>query len=115
MNTEDLDLSIREGERCADAARRVALEHDVPFGTARNWVRGINKPSNKRLGSRPLAEVNDKLRELCDNAVPGKCYTLEEIGDYAGVTKERVRQIEMQALKKLRLTPTIRQLKEECS
>ena len=61
-----------------------------------------------------VEEVNDKIRELFATAVPGKCYTLEEIGDYAGITKERVRQIEMKALKKLRLCTTIRQLKKEC-
>ena len=115
MNTENLDLSIREGETQKSASLRVAEENNVPYETARGWVRGRYKPSTKRLGSRPMAEVNDRLRELYDTAVPGKCYTLEEIGDYAGVTKERVRQIELHALKKLRLTPMIRQLKKECS
>lgn len=114
MNTEDLDLSIREGETQKSASLRVAKENNVPYETARGWVRGRYKPSTKRLGSRPLAEVNDKIRELFATAVPGKCYTLEEIGDYAGITKERVRQIEMKALKKLRLCTTIRQLKKEC-
>ena len=33
----------------------------------------------------------------------GKCYTLEEIGTKYGVTRERIRQIEVKALKKLKL------------
>ena len=32
----------------------------------------------------------------------GKIYTLEEVGDMFGVTRERIRQIEAKALRKLR-------------
>jgi RNA polymerase primary sigma factor len=42
-----------------------------------------------------------RLRFGLDNGVP---YTLEEVGDRFQITRERVRQIELRALKKLRLT-----------
>ena len=39
-------------------------------------------------------------------------YTLEEIAEILGITRERVRQIEAQALKKLRRPAVGRKLKE---
>ncbi|MAK46054.1 MAG: hypothetical protein CMI24_02175 [Opitutae bacterium] len=46
-----------------------------------------------------------RLRSACvwvSKHDPGRCLTLEEIAAIMGVTRERVRQIEAQALKKLR-------------
>ena len=42
----------------------------------------------------------------------GREYTLEEIAQILGITRERVRQIEMQALRKLRSPKVSRKLKE---
>jgi DNA-directed RNA polymerase sigma subunit (sigma70/sigma32) len=42
------------------------------------------------------------LRELCARAKPGRVYTLEEIAKASGVTRERIRQIEAKALRKVR-------------
>lgn len=42
--------------------------------------------------------------------IDGKCYTLEEVGKIYGVTRERVRQIEVKALRKLKLNPGFRKL-----
>lgn len=41
----------------------------------------------------------------------GRTYTLEEVGKEMGVTRERVRQIESQVLKKLRMPSTCKKLK----
>jgi hypothetical protein len=38
---------------------------------------------------------------MCDNAIPGECYTLDDIAKTIGVTRERVRQIEFKAIKKV--------------
>jgi DNA-directed RNA polymerase sigma subunit (sigma70/sigma32) len=56
----------------------------------------------------------ERLRSACiwvsENS-PGRQLTLEEIGQVMGVTRERVRQIEAHALRKLRHPSRIRFLK----
>ena len=44
--------------------------------------------------------------------VDGETYTLEEVGKKLGVTRERVRQIEAQALSRLRHPTHARRLKD---
>ena len=47
----------------------------------------------------------ERLRKACvwvSSNCPGRMLTLEEIGAIMGVTRERVRQIEARALRKLR-------------
>jgi len=39
---------------------------------------------------------------FCEASEPGRAYTLEEIGAVMGCTRERVRQIEMRALRTVR-------------
>ena len=41
----------------------------------------------------------------------GKCRTLEAVGQYFGLTRERIRQIEAKALKRMRLLKSIKKLK----
>ena len=48
-----------------------------------------------------MRKANVKLRKFYKKAEPGKCYTLNEIAVAMGITRERVRQIEARALKKL--------------
>lgn len=43
-----------------------------------------------------------KLTMMVLLRAPGRQYTLDEIADYTGLSKERIRQIERDALKKLR-------------
>jgi hypothetical protein len=47
-------------------------------------------------------DTNVALQKFYDNAEPNTCYTLEEIAQGIGVTRERVRQIEAEAIKKFR-------------
>jgi DNA-directed RNA polymerase sigma subunit (sigma70/sigma32) len=58
--------------------------------------------------------AEERLRSACiwvsENS-PGRQLTLEEIGQVMGVTRERVRQIEAHALRKLRHPSRIRFLK----
>ena len=57
----------------------------------------------------------ERLRSACiwvaENS-PGRQLTLDEIGIVMGVTRERVRQIEAQALRQLRHPSRIRLLRE---
>jgi RNA polymerase primary sigma factor len=59
--------------------------------------------------------TDEKLRKTCcwvSEFYPGRQLTLEQIGYVMGVSRERVRQIESQALKKLRHSSRINILKE---
>jgi RNA polymerase nonessential primary-like sigma factor len=52
-----------------------------------------------------LGQLNDKQREVveCRFGLRGRdVSTLEEVGSSLGVTRERVRQIQLEALKRLR-------------
>ena len=55
--------------------------------------------------------VEKRLRDACvwmSENEPGRCLTLEEIANIMGVTRERVRQLESQALRKLRHPSRVR-------
>jgi RNA polymerase primary sigma factor len=58
----------------------------------------------------PPREV--RILQLRYGLVDGKTYTLEEVGKKLGVTRERVRQIEAQALKRLRHPKCSRRLRD---
>lgn len=58
---------------------------------------------------------DERLRKACDWVAlqcPGRRLTLEELGQIMGVTRERVRQIEARALRKLRHPSRMRFLRE---
>ncbi len=59
--------------------------------------------------------VDERLNSLVEwrneNLKEGDCLKLVEIGDAVGLTRERVRQIEAQALKKLRHPALAKQLR----
>lgn len=64
---------------------------------------------NKRATPVPKmkgTDVTERLRRLIkwrnENIPEGMCLTLEQIGGAVGITRERVRQIEAKALKRLR-------------
>lgn len=65
---------------------------------------------NEVLGSLPPREV--RILQLRYGLLDGQSYTLEEVGRKMGVTRERVRQIEAQALSRLRHPGVRRKLRE---
>ena len=59
-----------------------------------------------------LSERERQVLELRFGLIDGKDYTLEEVSRYFNVTRERVRQIEAKALRKLRHPARSRQLRD---
>jgi RNA polymerase primary sigma factor len=59
-----------------------------------------------------LSERERQVLELRFGLVDGKDHTLEEVGQYFDVTRERIRQIEAKALRKLRHPTRSRQLRD---
>ena len=59
-----------------------------------------------------LTEREEKVVRLRFGLEDGKTRTLEEVGQLFGVTRERIRQIEAKALRKLRHPSRSRKLKD---
>ena len=59
-----------------------------------------------------LSERERQVLELRFGLIDGKDHTLEEVSRYFNVTRERIRQIEAKALRKLRHPTRSRFLKE---
>ena len=62
-----------------------------------------------------VGSTDERLRKACywvSTYCPGRSLTLEQIGSIMGVSRERVRQIEAQALRKLRHPSRINILRE---
>ena len=71
-------------------------------------ITGENSRGGMRITIPVMAgsDSNARLKRLCEwcyvNLPDGYCLTLEEIATAIGVTRERIRQIEDRALRKLR-------------
>ena len=59
-----------------------------------------------------LSERERQVLELRFGLIDGQDNTLEEVGKYFGVTRERIRQIEAKALRKLRHPTRSRELRD---
>ena len=62
-----------------------------------------------------LTERERQVLEMRFGLLDGKDYTLEEVGKFFQVTRERIRQIEGKALRKLRLPTRSRHLRDYLS
>jgi DNA-binding XRE family transcriptional regulator len=76
----------------------LARSMGVPRQTLRRWIDGKSSPDQTVKGW----IVDHKLDLMRIQQKPGQSFTLQEIADFTGLTRERIRQIEHEALKKIR-------------
>jgi RNA polymerase primary sigma factor len=105
----------------------VSLETPIGEGESllKELLPDVSQVSPEKIGA--LANLREQLRKAIQDLSPkerniislrygledGIQHTLEEIGKIYGITRERVRQIEIKALEKLRNHDLIRKIKEQ--
>ncbi len=123
-----LDVPLRKAEQMIKVARRpLSLEmptDDEADSVLGDFIEDVESPEpvetvtsgmlrdqlNDILSSLPPREV--RILQMRYGLVDGETYTLEEVGKKLGVTRERVRQIEAQALSRLRHPTHSRKLRD---
>tara|TARA_R110000824_G_scaffold265887_1_gene454825 strand:+ start:1127 stop:1477 length:351 start_codon:yes stop_codon:yes gene_type:complete len=96
------EFKRKPGESVAQASVRIAGKYDVERQTARNWVVGHRDPEAGLIRLKKSRAMDENLRVMMAFASPGWTYTLDDIAECIGCSKERVRQIQDSALRKLR-------------
>ena len=120
---EALEITTEKVDQIIKIARRpLSLEtptDDEGDSVLYDFIEDVDSPSPDDLAAHNLLQqhlisiFNDlpprevRILQLRYGLLDGKVYTLEEVGRKMGVTRERVRQIESQALGRLR-TPLLR-------
>ena len=125
---DELGVSPRKVEHIMRVSQR-PLSLEMPVGEEEDSYLGdfiededADSPS-EAAGHQLLREVIDeifssltprevRILQLRFGLVDGYCYTLEEVGKKFGVTRERIRQIEAQALSRLRHPSRSRKLRD---
>jgi len=124
----EMEIPVRKVEQMLDVARR-PLSLEMPTdeeeeSTLGDFVEDIESPAPpdevsstmlrdlllEILVDLPPREV--KILQMRYGLLDGQTYTLEEVGKKLGVTRERVRQIEAQALSRLRHPAHARRLRD---
>ncbi|GIV19279.1 MAG: RNA polymerase sigma factor SigA [Armatimonadota bacterium] len=120
--TEEVAIALRMSPRRVEEVMRVALEPvslETPVGekdnsTIGDFVEAENTPrptdvTDAMIRREQIEAILSKLTEreaevvrMRYGLIDGYARTLEEVGQELGVTRERVRQIELRAIKKLR-------------
>jgi len=90
------------------------IEDDKVMGPVDAAARQLLK-EQIRGALRVLTQREREVLELRFGLVDGQDHTLEEVGKYFNVTRERIRQIEAKALRKLRHPTRSRQLRDHLS
>ena len=106
---ESLDLLMKEGP---DAAEKCSILYESADGWERNnlWERIVSDAVEKVLCS--LSSREAQVIRLRFGIPDGYAQTLEQVGQQFGVTRERIRQIEAKALRKLRRPSNALQLRD---
>ncbi|MFP4345063.1 MAG: sigma-70 family RNA polymerase sigma factor [Anaerolineales bacterium] len=124
----ELDIPVRKVEQMLDVARRpLSLEmptDDEEESTLGDFVEDTESPappdevSSAMLRDTLMDILNElpprevKILQMRYGLLDGQTYTLEQVGKKMGVTRERVRQIEAQALSRLRHPSHARRLRD---
>jgi len=124
----EMEIPVRKVEQMLDVARRpLSLEmptDDEEESTLGDFVEDVDSPAPpdevsasmlrdlliEILADLPPREV--KILQMRYGLLDGQTYTLEQVGKKLGVTRERVRQIEAQALSRLRHPAHARRLRD---
>jgi RNA polymerase primary sigma factor len=106
--TTSLDTPVDdEGETCMGD---LIADH-----SAENPVANMIKEANKQIVANILDTLGSREAEILKMRFgidAEKAMTLEEVGDHYGLSKERIRQIENKAIRKLRNPVRAKMLKE---
>ena len=104
-----LENPINEDEDESELGNFVE-DQDTPTPSQSVYTKLLSEKINEILESLPYREARIlRLRFGLEN---GRFYTLEEVGKKFGLTRERIRQIETKALRRLRHPRRSRQLRE---
>ena len=90
------------GENIRQAAERLAKQYNMTTNCTRQWVNGQRSYRKGIENAKKQMAVDEGLRIARELQEPGEAWTLEQIAEVAGCTRERIRQIESEALKKVR-------------
>jgi len=79
-------------------AKELSKRVGVPVQTCRRWIDG-KSTADQTIDTWVTDHLLDLMRIKQE---PGETFTLEQIGEFTGLTRERIRQIEGNALRKIR-------------
>jgi len=121
VDSEQVEWMLKVSWRPLSLEQPIGEEEDNEFGA---FVEDENAPSPAQTVHEDL--LRTKIEEMLSTLAPreqrilrlrfglvnGKCYTLEEVGQKFGLTRERIRQIEARALRRLRHPRRARYLRD---
>ncbi len=121
VESDKVEWMLKVSWRPLSLEQPVGEEEDNEFGS---FIEDEATPSPSQTVYDEL--LRDKIEQVLSTLTPreqrilrlrfglinGKCYTLEEVGQKFGLTRERIRQIEGRALRRLRHPRRSRQLKD---
>jgi RNA polymerase primary sigma factor len=121
VDSEQVEWMLKVSWRPLSLEQPIGEEEDNEFGS---FVEDENTPSPSQMVYENI--LKDKIEQVLSSLTPreqrilrlrfglvnGKCYTLEEVGQKFGLTRERIRQIEARALRRLRHPRRSKHLKD---
>ncbi|GIV83409.1 MAG: RNA polymerase sigma factor SigA [Candidatus Roseilinea sp.] len=121
IDSEQVEWMLKVSWRPLSLEQPIGEEEDNEFGS---FIEDENTPSPAQTVYEELLKT--KIEEVLSTLTPreqrilrlrfglvnGKCYTLEEVGQKFGLTRERIRQIEARALRRLRHPRRSRHLRD---